>query len=96
MAGLHSQSKRKADARRADMSPTEPAEPHWLPPPGDECEEAELMTFPLGDADPTTDRVKVRMLNHVETSALVEFAVIQETRPREVAARGRCRLGTRR
>jgi hypothetical protein len=75
MAGLGAQNKRKAEARCSDLTIAPPTKPKWSPPPPDECD-ADQITIELGP----DDRVKVRMLNDIATAALVEFAVVQETR----------------
>lgn len=79
MLGLHPQSRKKGEKRAADMSaPAETPEPGWFRPPPEEWEEDTFAFIPDG-AEPVENRIKVRMISQEGTSALIEFAVIQQT-----------------
>lgn len=76
------QSRRKGEKRVVDMSPPPAApEPGWFRPPPEEWQE-DVFTFTPDGADPSEHRVKVRMISQEGTSALVEFAVVHQTRHR--------------
>jgi hypothetical protein len=53
--------------------------PSWVPPPPDECEESANYRFDPGGGDMDREMVVVRMQDHVPTSTLVGFAVVQRT-----------------
>jgi hypothetical protein len=53
--------------------------PSWVPPPPDECEESANYPIDPSGGDMTRERVIVRMMDHIPTSTLVDFAVIQQT-----------------
>lgn len=83
MAGLHSQSRRKALKRSVEMADSPPPEPAWVPPPEDECAESASYTMTPPTAQVGVDRVKVRMVNRLHTDELVSFALIQQTKHRQ-------------
>jgi hypothetical protein len=67
----------------------------WSPPPDEECSEGTYPTALTG-ADPTVDRVKVRMRHHDGSGRLVEFAFVQQTfykgKWRDVASADSCHI----
>jgi len=65
------------DKHVVDMSKI-PPEDRWIPPDPEECEETADYTMRPSEA-PSTERIKVRMVDHVPTSALVDFAIVHET-----------------
>ncbi|MDP8930782.1 MAG: hypothetical protein M3O70_19995 [Actinomycetota bacterium] len=67
--------------KRADLAMRPPEDVGYVRPPPDECEEYTFTLDPSG-GDMTVERVKIRMVTHVPTWGLAEFAVIQETRSR--------------
>jgi hypothetical protein len=80
MPGLHPQSKRKRDKRAVDMSRDQPPpEPAWEPPTQDELDEEQTYPMPPPGADPTTEKVIVKVCNLISTGELAKFAVIQQT-----------------
>lgn len=86
VSGRSSQDKRKRDKRAADMSAKPDmvvaASSSWVRPPPDEREESPAYTVTPPEADPEKHRVKVRIVHHVSTDEIVEFAVTQECRYR--------------
>lgn len=60
-----------------DMA-VQPSEPAWIPPDPEECEETAAYTMMPPDGTPE-DRIKVRMVEHIPTSTLVEFALVHQT-----------------
>lgn len=54
-------------------------EPVWTRPPPEEWDESVTYTFTPDGADPTRERIKVRMVAHSETFTLIEFAVVHQT-----------------
>lgn len=79
MGGLGKQGKSKARKRATDLAVRPPEDVGYVQPPPDECEESACYTFAPSDASLTKERINVRMVDHVLTSSLVAFAIIQET-----------------
>lgn len=77
MAGLHSQSRRKGEKRSVDMSaPETDAAVQWIKPPPEECDEDPAWTIAPTGADPGQCRIKIRIVSHTQTHAIVEFALV--------------------
>lgn len=73
------QAEGKRRKQLVDMSSEPEAPSRWIPPDPDECEEfADYRMTPTGGT-PGVDEIRVRMVEHVATSALVDFAIIQRT-----------------
>lgn len=97
MPGLHPQSRRKREKHAVDMSPpgeNGPPQPTWFRPPPEECEDSPAYPFTPEGAVAGRERILVRMVSHVPTGQLVEFAVMQQTcyrgKWRDVAAVDSC------
>lgn len=80
MAGKGRQAKVKRDQRAADMSGPIDRPQTWVPPHPDEHAEPTTFEFTPEGANPTEDRIKVRMVMHIERDhQLLDFAVVHQT-----------------
>ncbi|MDQ1745773.1 MAG: hypothetical protein QOD07_36 [Frankiaceae bacterium] len=78
---LHKQSKRKGIKRSVDMNPpaAESALPTWTRPPPEEWAPPDVYTIAPDGADPSRERVKLRIVSDVDRRFMVEFALVQQT-----------------
>lgn len=78
MSGDSQQDKKKAERRSVDMSRVRESEAaRYHPPPVEECEDQGPYDSSLDGGD--RERLRVRMVVHVETGRTVSFAMIQQT-----------------
>lgn len=82
MPGKSKQAKAKRDKHAVDMSVSPPDPPKWAPPPLDECDDVDLAAFAPPNAVVGEERIKVRLRTRAGTDAIVQFAVVQQTRHR--------------
>jgi len=95
MSGKSAQDKRKAAKRAADMTIL-PAgdESKWQPPPPEVRNESFVSTFDAPGCRDGKNRIKVRIVSHTETGALIEFNIVHQTfhrgKWRDVASADSC------